>query len=302
MIPEDKAIKLISIYFYVSEKYESEFKYSCQRYSNNHNPEFSDQEIITIYLFVMSQQRYFQVKSIHDFAREYLSSWFPCLPSYQAFSNRVNNLWDSFRLLLEDLLERFLPSDCLIGESLIDSFPIITCCGRNRKGKVAPELTGKGYCSTKEMYYYGVKLHALAFRRPLRIPFPERIIITKAEENDLTAFKQNWGDYIYNRTLYGDKIYIHDEYFSEKEQMQNYRMLTPIKLVKGESDFIRNMEKAYNDLYSKAVSTVRQPIESLFNWLIEKTGIQCASKVRSTKGLLLHLFGKLAVAFITLIF
>jgi hypothetical protein len=47
---------------------------------------------------------------------------------------------------------------------------------------------------------------------------------------------------------------------------------------------------------------VRQPIEGLFNWLIEKTDFQRASKVRSTKGLLVHVFGKLAAAFIYLIF
>jgi hypothetical protein len=46
---------------------------------------------------------------------------------------------------------------------------------------------------------------------------------------------------------------------------------------------------------------VRQPIESFFNWLIEKTTIQRASKVRSTAGLLVHLMGKIATAFIYLI-
>jgi hypothetical protein len=34
--------------------------------------------------------------------------------------------------------------------------------------------------------------------------------------------------------------------------------------------------------------------------LIEKTDIQAASKVRSTKGLMIHAFGRLATAFITL--
>jgi len=51
-------------------------------------------------------------------------------------------------------------------------------------------------------------------------------------------------------------------------------------------------------LYSKAVSKIRQPIESLFNWLNEKTDIQRASRVRSTKGLLVPVFGKIAAAFI----
>jgi 16S rRNA G527 N7-methylase RsmG len=79
-------------------------------------------------------------------------------------------------------------------------------------------------------------------------------------------------------------------------------MLTPIKLVKGEAEIIRQREKAYNDIYSRAVSALRQPIEAFFNWLNEKTTIQRAEKVRSTKGRLVHLFGKIAAAFIYLIF
>ena len=55
-------------------------------------------------------------------------------------------------------------------------------------------------------------------------------------------------------------------------------MLTPVKLVKGEADCIRQREKAYRDLYSSAVSKIRQPVESFFNWLNEKTQIQNAQK------------------------
>ncbi|GHT70148.1 hypothetical protein AGMMS50239_38090 [Bacteroidia bacterium] len=77
-------------------------------------------------------------------------------------------------------------------------------------------------------------------------------------------------------------------------------MLTPVKLVKGEPENIRQREKACNDIFSRAVSSVRQPIESFFNWLNEKTTIQRASKVRSTKGLLLHIFGKIAAALLVI--
>jgi hypothetical protein len=49
-------------------------------------------------------------------------------------------------------------------------------------------------------------------------------------------------------------------------------------------------------LYSTAVSRLRQPVESLFNWIQEKTGIECASKVRSFRGLLVHVFARLAAA------
>jgi hypothetical protein len=50
------------------------------------------------------------------------------------------------------------------------------------------------------------------------------------------------------------------------------------------------------------VSRLRQPIESFFNWLIDKTDIQNASTVRSTEGLMLHCFGKLTLAFYLLVF
>ena len=54
-------------------------------------------------------------------------------------------------------------------------------------------------------------------------------------------------------------------------------------------------------LLSSAISSVRQPIDSFFNWLEEKTKIQMASKVRSTSGLLVHVFGRLAAAFCILV-
>ena len=47
---------------------------------------------------------------------------------------------------------------------------------------------------------------------------------------------------------------------------------------------------------------MRQPIESLLDWTNEKTGIQCASKVRSYRGLLVHAFGRLVAAMLLLAF
>lgn len=48
--------------------------------------------------------------------------------------------------------------------------------------------------------------------------------------------------------------------------------------------------------YSKAVSSVRQTIGSLFGWIEEKTGIEIASKDRSHEGLMVYVFGKIAAA------
>ena len=151
------------------------------------------------------------------------------------------------------------------------------------------------------MYYYGLKLHALAYQHPHHLPFPESIVVTPASENDLNVYKQNWSE-IANRFFYGDKIYNDNEFFTEVVERKNSVMLTPIKAVKNQAECIKQRDQAANDLYSTAVSKVRQPIESLFNWLIEKTDIQRASKVRSTKGLLVHVFGRIAAAYLFLIF
>ena len=62
----------------------------------------------------------------------------------------------------------------------------------------------------------------------------------------------------------------------------------------------------HNDIMTAMIYThvlnMRHTIEALFNWLIEKTDIQRASKVRSTKGLVVHVFGRIATANIFLIF
>ncbi|MFT5911483.1 MAG: hypothetical protein ACI9XO_003013 [Paraglaciecola sp.] len=42
--------------------------------------------------------------------------------------------------------------------------------------------------------------------------------------------------------------------------------------------------------------------EGFFSWLVEKTDIQKASKVRSENWLILHVFGKIAAALVSWIF
>lgn len=300
MIIEAKALKLLEIYFYVCKRFEEDLKYCCERHSNNSKPDLTDEEIMTIYLFVAWEEQRLKVKQIYRFADEYLRSWFPDLGSYAAFDNRLNRLSEAFRQLIEPMLLCFSPKDCSLNESVLDSMPIITCSGK-RAGRVAPELTRKGYCSTKSMYYFGLKLHVLAFRRMGKLPFPEQLVLTAASVNDLTVFKQYWAT-LTERIFYGDKIYCDNPFFDELKQSKQSTMLTPVKAIKGQSEWEKKFAKAANDLFSRAVSTIRQPIESLFNWLNEKTEIQTASKVRSTKGLLVHVFGKIAVAFLHLIF
>ena len=297
MILKDKDDKLVRIYFLVCD-YFNELQYYCERFSNNNKPELTDEEIMTIYLYVMQHEGHTKIKHIHRFASEYLRGWFPKLGSYQAFNNRLNRLGGAFNRFVELLLTSGLPDDCILNQSLLDSMPIITCSGK-RSAKVAPEVVDKGYCSTKNMYYHGMKLHMLGFRREGKLPHPEQILFTPASINDITVYKQAWAS-IENRTFFGDKIYMDHDLNQQMIIEQKSEMYTPIKRVKGMSDLIKQRIKAADDLFSTAVSRLRQPIEAIFNWLIEKVDIQKASKVRSTQGLMIHAFGRLSAAFITL--
>ena len=181
---------------------------------------------------------------------------------------------------------------------LLDFMPIMTCYGK-RTGKVAREITNKGYCSAKSVYYYGMKMHLLGFRCIGRLPHPEQILFTPATLSDTSAYKKAWSE-LKGKVFLCAKIYSDIDFNDEMMKNHNSEMLNPIKEVKGMPDEIKKRIKAADDLFSTAVSLIRQPIEALFNWIIEKADIQKASKVRSTKGLLIHAFGRLAAAYITL--
>jgi hypothetical protein len=168
MVFKDKNDNLIRIYELVCGYFE-ELQYYCERFSNNKQPIFTDQEVMTIYLYGIQYQRYTKIKHIHRFACDYLLDWFPNIGSYQAFNNRLNRLGGAFTRLSEILIKDFQPDDCCIDQSLLDSMPIVTCSGK-RIGKVAREITDKGYCSTKGMYYYGIIITYARFSKKRNAP------------------------------------------------------------------------------------------------------------------------------------
>lgn len=101
---------------------------------------------------------------------------------------------------------------------------------------------------------------------------------------------------IENRVIVGDKIYADQQFNKELKEKQNTELITLKKKRKKQE-----IKDAADELYSRAVSSICQPIESFFNWLNERTGIQDASKVRSTNGLLVHGLGRISVALLLLV-
>lgn len=286
--------KLIILYLYISESKAIKNYLSSIRQSNNCSLLFTDEEAMTVYIYGVLQ-KHSKVKDIYQYTKQHLSSWFPNLPSYQAFDHRLNTIGESFTVLINELIEQGTTSLPFVSESLLDSMPIVlTGKRRSSYALVARDICGKGYCSSKDLYYYGLKLHLMGFVRPGTIPMPEYFFITDAKENDLTVARPLL-EMIYNRKVYADKIYGDTDFNKLLEQNNNTTIITPIKKQKGQK-----FEDAADNLFSKAVSGIRQPIESFFNWLNEKTQIQNATKVRSTKGLVMHVWAKIAAALCSL--
>lgn len=293
-------MKLVALYCYLCECHDKTLRWQIQRFSNNTEPGFTDVEVLTIYLFAIMEEEKRQVSRIHRFACKYLRGWFPRLPTYKVYVHRLNRLADCLTQLVEQLKADCPHRAVREGVLLVDSMPIVTC-SHKRAGKVAPNLTGKGICPSKNLFYHGCKLHSLNDSAPGRMPLPVYLELTAACDHDLTVMRPVI-KMLNNQTLMADKIYCDKGLNRYLAQSRNCHIYTPVKLIKGQCQRLREFDKAADDLLSTWVSRFRQPIESFFNWIQEKTGIQNASKVRSEKGLLVHVFGKLAAALASLIF
>lgn len=265
---------------------------------NRATPEFTDEEVLTVYLFGLTYERKSRVKDCYDYIANHWLDCFPKLPSYQAFNNRLNRLAGIMPRVVEILVQKYRTdnSEQAIDWVLTDSMPIITCSGK-RRGKVATELCNKGYNSTKNLHFFGVKLHGLGYYRPGKLPLLEYLYLSPASMHDLEAQRDILQQDLSDKIVIADKAFV-DEELGKYLQDNGGALLCPVKYKKGQPVEDRQRQYAADNLFSKAVSKVRQPIESFFNWLIEHTDIQRASKVRSYTGLLAHVFGRIAAAFI----
>jgi len=287
-------LQLIALYDYVCRCYDTNPDLHSHRQSNNYCPNFTDQELMTIYLFGLIEQR-FTLSQTDKYIGNHWADWFPQMPSYQAVNNRLNAISSHFMPLIEGLVGQIQQLPALVDVRLTDSLPIILS-KRPNSARVAGNIADKGYCSTKKLYYHGFKMHLIAVDRLHRMPLPERIQFTQASVNDLTALRTELA-YLPPGCLVGDKAYAWAPLSEQLVADQHLMLCTPVKLKKGQKRL-----DAADKGYSTYVSRMRQPIESLFNWFIEKTQIQNGAKIRSEKGALLHCLGRLAAGLYIMLF
>lgn len=235
-------------------------------------------------------------RHIYDYFARHWRAWFPALPSYQAFNRRLHQLTPAFELLIEESLLTAAKRETLsFADRLIDSLPVMLAQGtRSNRARVARQLADVGFCATKQIHYYGVKLHVIAARRISKLPLPERVFLSSASQHDLAALREMDAK-LSGCGLFGDKAYADTDLKSVLRESRVY-LTTPYKRKRNEDKTVVPI------LLNRFVSRIRQPIESLFGWMIQRTDIQKASGVRSIQGLMLHCYGKLAVACLLLTF
>ena len=91
--------RLITLFYYMDKHRASGLFICAERMSNNSNPEFSDAEVLTVYLWgIMNGHR--KVKPIYEYVRNHLKEWFPKLPAYATYIQRLNRLFQVFARLL----------------------------------------------------------------------------------------------------------------------------------------------------------------------------------------------------------
>ena len=114
--------------------------------------------------------------------------------------------------------------------------------------------------------------------------------LSKASVHDLPVAKAMLQN-AKNIRVFGDTAFIDKQWQAYMLSENNVEILTPIRRKKGQQQL-----PFWDRLYSSAISGVKQAIESLNNWLIEKTNIQRTSKVRSAAGLTAFIFARIACA------
>ena len=285
---------LIEIYLFVCQTYDTSSTTCYQRLSNNAKPRCTDQELVTIWFFA-HLAGCFEKKKMHRLMLKYWRAWFPHLPSYQTFVLRLNRLEPTFQTFGAVLSGALAAQHTPEFDHLVDSLPVMLAQhGHSYGARVGRELADIGFCAAKKTRFHGVRLHCIAQRRAGSLPLPAQVWLCAASHHDSKAFIQQQPE-LPSTELFGDLAYPTPQIILRLKAQQT-RLIAPQKKPKGED---LTLDEQY---YNRLVRRIRQPIESLFNWIQEKTQIQRASKVRSTDALMIHCWGKLAVAFFLLVF
>ena len=153
----DTASRPPRIYLFICQRYRGRLAAAAQRQSNNADPTFTDEEVLTIYVFGLIKKRT-TISEIHEYVEDHFSEWFPDLPSYQSYNRRPGRLSAVFAPLVEEALsEVSCPKTRKDVVRIADSMPIMLAKGQRAfQAEVASDrLASVGYCSSKCVSFHG---------------------------------------------------------------------------------------------------------------------------------------------------
>jgi hypothetical protein len=289
-----RTYQLIELYFRVCEVYDNHLIQHCFRHTKNGiQPKFTDAEVLTCYLFATGWEKRNGPKACYDFMSNYYSDWFPDLPSYEGFNHRLNSLAEVLPIFTQYCFDSWMQSinSMTTKTILTDSFPVVTASGKRHPSKCGV-ITNKGKCATKAMWFHGVKVHVGAFEQSGTLPIPAYLIIAPASVHDKTAQQQELSEFI-NTTVIADRAYVDSE-LEKMMRENNSELITPPRYGKGTTEEFKQRNSSAFKLANTVVAKFRQPIETIFAWLVEAADIERASRIRSYRGLLIHIYGKIA--------
>ena len=293
---DDEETLLIWLYLEISKlNSQTELPLYTTRFSPNYIPFFTDTEFFTCGIFaelIRAKDR----KTGYNYIVKYYHDWFPKLPSYSVYNRKLIKYNEAFAYIHKALVKKYGYADQAV--AMIDTAPIIVCQQQHSiHSEAAKPFVTKGYCAAKKEFYVGAKLQVIGRGRTNKLPLPAEFSLATAKMHDLDIAKEELPDSeLENIDLFGDKAYIDRAFQLDLFESKRINIITPIKKAKGQ-ERLSLFQNASNTIHSSK----RQPIDSLFGWINERTGIQKASTVRSENGLFYHVAVKMVAALIMMI-
>lgn len=254
------------------------------RSSNNNNPQFTDDEIMTINIVGQLSGQNSQSAWFRHVRKNYLYL-------FPEISKRPQYVKRSFRLkdittLFQQYLINLIGSNCG-KEIIIDSFPLELCNLQRLKSSSKPfEYDGAnfGYCASKKLHYYGFKCHFVTDLRGV----PIFLTLTSASMSDLHAFEFVITEMLKYKIIKPGTICIGDKGYVGKDFQNKINQLFNINLISMQREYNKALgESPLNTLLKKT----RKIIETSINLFAQEL---CAGKTkrRSMRGLVCSLIDK----------
>ena len=275
----------ITVYCFVEESYCLQFAAPFSlRQSNNHQPAFTDAEIITLAL-VGELQGGDSQRAWHGKVNKSWRGLFPRLCDRTRYGRRLRRLRRPMAHLQQHLC--FLLGASLDRYRVVDSFPLSLCHLQRVNGSTRPfeYAASVGYCASKKAHYYGMTIQLLCDLRGI----PTFLVATPAHAHDLVGFEELMQELAEAGLTELALLVVADKGYVGKDFIQQMKTLYGIDLMPIPRHYDKNLPvPALSRLLQKSRRQIETPISQLADQMhIEWT------RARSLKGLMTSLVAKI---------